>query len=142
MHGTPVPLSRAPVEPQAARGRRVLVVEDNSDNAESMRLLLEVVGCEVWVAATGPDGVRLAASCRPEVVLCDIGLPGLDGYGVAAALRRDPSTAAARLVAVSGYGSDQVRRRCREAGFDRHFTKPVDPGVLVELVATAPALPA
>jgi CheY-like chemotaxis protein len=61
---------------------------------------------------------------------------------VAAALRRDPATAPARLVAVTGYGSDQVRRRCREAGFDRYFTKPVDPEVLVELVATAPALPA
>ncbi len=131
-------LERMPAE----RARRVLVVEDNPDSAESLRLLLEFFGYEVAVAATGPEGVRLARAVRPDVVLCDIGLPGLDGFGVAAALRRDSATAAARLVAVTGYGSEEVRRRCREVGFDRYFTKPVDPDLLVDLVATAPALPA
>jgi two-component system CheB/CheR fusion protein len=146
MHGSSVSLMaahRATAERrQAVGGRRVLVVEDNPDIAESLRLLLEFFGYEVWVAATGPEGVRLALARRPDVVLCDIGLPGLDGFGVAAALRRDPATAAARLVAITGYGSDEVRRRCREVGFDRYFTKPVDPDVLVDLVATAPALSA
>jgi CheY-like chemotaxis protein len=145
MHGTPgslaVPRRGALDRLPAERRRRVLVVEDNPDNAESLRLLLEFFGHEVWVAATGPDGVRLAQAMRPDVVFCDIGLPGLDGFGVAAALRRDPATAAVRLVAVTGYGSDQVGERCREVGFDGHFTKPVDPRVLVELAATAPALP-
>jgi CheY-like chemotaxis protein len=116
-------------------------VEDNPDSAESLRLLLEFFGHEVWVAATGPEGVRLARAQRPEVVLCDIGLPGLDGFGVAAALRQDPTTAGTHLVAITGYGSDQTRSRCREVGFDRYFTKPVDPDVLVELVAAAPGLP-
>jgi len=146
MHGTSSPFAgphrRVFDAPPAGAGRRVLVVEDNPDCAESLRLLLEFHGCAVWVAATGPDGVRLARACRPEVVFCDIGLPGLDGFGVAAALRRDPVAAAARLVAITGYGSDPVRRRCREAGFDHYYTKPVDPEVLVELVATAPPLPA
>ncbi len=146
MHGSTVSraaprggaLNRRPAEPR----RRVLVVEDNPDSAESLRLLLEFFGYEVWVAATGPEGVRLARSRRPDIVLCDIGLPGLDGFGVAAALRADPATAAARLVAITGYGTDEVRRRCREVGFDRYFTKPVDPDVLVGLVAAAPALSA
>jgi CheY-like chemotaxis protein len=145
MHGTPGPFPgphRLPLGgPAAPRGRRVLVVEDNPDGAETLRMLLEFYGYEVWVAATGPEGVRMAHARRPEVVLCDIGLPGLDGFGVAAALRRDPATASARLVAITGYGSDQVRRRCREVGFDGYFTKPVDPEVLVELVASAPPLP-
>jgi CheY-like chemotaxis protein len=64
---------------------------------------------------------------RPDVVLCDIGLPGLDGYGVASALRRGPETAAVRLIAVTGYGDEEDRRRSREAGFDVHLVKPVDP---------------
>jgi CheY-like chemotaxis protein len=121
-------------------GRRILVVEDNPDCADSMCLLLQFFGHEVWVARTGPEGVRLAHACRPDVVLCDIGLPGLDGFGVADALRQDPATAGAHLVAITGYGSDQVRCRCREAGFDRYFTKPIDPAVLIELLAEAPAL--
>jgi CheY-like chemotaxis protein len=119
--------------------RRVLVIEDNTDAAQSLRLLLEFFGHEVWVAGTGPDGVRLARAERPDVVLCDIGLPGLDGFGVAEALRRDPTTAGARLIAITGYGSDQVRGRCHEVGFDRYFTKPVDPEVLLALVGDAPA---
>ncbi len=143
MHGPHNPLAgphRGALD-RPERRRRVLVVEDNQDNAESLRLLLEFFGYEVAVAATGPDGVRLARAGRPDVVLCDIGLPGLDGFGVAAALRQDPATAGAYLVAVTGYGSEPVRRRCREVGFDRYFTKPVDPDVLIQLIATVPALP-
>jgi len=138
MHGTPG--SEGAILDASAQetGRRVLIVEDNPDSADSLRLLLQFFGHEVWVARTGPDGVRLARACRPDVVLCDIGLPGLDGFGVAAALRRDPATAAAQLVAITGYGSDQVRCRCREVGFDRYFTKPVDPDVLIKLLAAGP----
>ena len=74
---------------------------------------------------------------RPEVVICDIGLPGLDGYGVAAALRRNPDTASARLIALTGYGQDEDRRRAREAGFDEHLTKPADPTALEALLAAS-----
>jgi CheY-like chemotaxis protein len=138
MHGTPG--SKGAILDASAHepGRRVLIVEDNPDCADSLRMLLQFFGHEVWVARTGPDGVRLARARRPDVVLCDIGLPGLDGFGVAAALRQDPATAAAHLVAITGYGSDQVQSRCREVGFDRYFTKPVDPDVLIKLLAAGP----
>jgi PAS domain S-box-containing protein len=119
---------------QVAR-RRVLVVEDNPDTAESLRMLVELWGHEVRVAGTGPDGVEEARRFRPDVVLCDIGLPGLDGYGVARELRRHTATAGARLVAVTGYGTDDDRRRSREAGFDLHLVKPVGPEELRYAVA-------
>ena len=108
-------------------GMRVLVVEDNRDAADSLRLLLGLYGYEVAVAYCGHGGVRAAQQYRPDVVLCDIGLPGLDGYAVASRLRQNPSTAKARLIAVTAYGQDEDRRRSHEAGFEQHLVKPVDP---------------
>jgi two-component system CheB/CheR fusion protein len=105
---------------------RVRVIEDQPDTADSLRLLLELTGYEVGVAYSGTEGVRLAEEWRPDVVLSDIGLPDLDGYGVARALRKNPATSAARLIAVTGYGSEADRRRCREVGFEHHFVKPLD----------------
>jgi CheY-like chemotaxis protein len=133
-----LPLARARRAPQPAPAaaveevprRRILVVEDNRDAADTLREVLELAGHEVAVAYEGPAGVEAARKFHPEVVLCDLGLPGMDGYAVAAELRRDPATAATRLIAVSGYGQDEDRRRSLEAGFDRHLIKPVD---LVEL---------
>ncbi len=125
-------------QPTMSHGRRILIVEDNRDCAQSLRLLLEFLGHDVCVATTGTEGVRLARTIRPEVVLCDIGLPELDGFGVATALRQHPETAGSHLIAITGYGSDQTRLRCCEVGFDRYFTKPVDPDVLVELLAALP----
>jgi CheY-like chemotaxis protein len=113
---------------------RILVVEDHCDAAETLRLLLELLGHQVKVAHSGPEGVRAAGQWRPDVVLCDIGLPGLDGYGVARALRQDQATAKARLVAVTGYGQEEDRRRAFEAGFDHHLTKPVGPEELETLL--------
>jgi PAS domain S-box-containing protein len=113
---------------------RILVVEDNRDAADSLRMLLELLGHAVTVAYSGPDGVQAARAWRPDVVLCDIGLPGLDGYGVAGELRHDPATARARLIAVTGYGRDEDRQRAREAGFDHHLTKPVEAGDLRSLL--------
>ena len=109
---------------------RILVVEDNRDSADSLRLLLEFSGHEVAVAYSGHDGVLAAEQYQPDVVLCDIGLPGLDGYGVARKLRANPATAKARLIAVTAYGQDEDRRRSHEAGFEQHLVKPVDPGTL------------
>ncbi|HKV09558.1 MAG TPA: response regulator, partial [Thermoanaerobaculia bacterium] len=81
------------------------------------------------------QGLGRARELRPEVVLCDIGLPGeLDGYGVARAFRADPDLASARLIALTGYGQEEDRRRALEAGFDTHLTKPADPEVLKRLV--------
>jgi CheY-like chemotaxis protein len=115
---------------------RILVVEDNRDAAESLRILLELLGNVVSLAFTGPDGVRLAHQLQPDVVLCDIGLPGgLDGFGVATELRQDPATAKVRLIAITGYGSENDRERARKAGFDYHLTKPADPEALQQLLA-------
>ena len=124
--------------PHAGRALRVLIVEDNRDAAETLRVFLELSGHEVMVAHTGLEGLEAARNLRPGVVLCDLGLPGLDGYGVARALRADPATVQARLIAVSGYGQEEDQRRCREAGFDLHMTKPVDPVSLRRLLASLP----
>jgi CheY-like chemotaxis protein len=117
--------------------RRVLVVEDNLDVAESLRDLLELFGCAVEVAYSGPAGVETARRFRPHVVLCDIGLPGMDGYQVAVLLRQDAETAPARLLAISGYGQEEDLLRSRAAGFDEHLTKPVDIAVLERVVMDA-----
>jgi CheY-like chemotaxis protein len=109
------------------RQLRVLVIEDNRATADSLRLLLDLRGHEARVAYDGLAGVRAAQDWPPDVVLCDIGLPGLDGYGVAAALRDHPATAQARLIAVTAYGSEEDRRRSARVGFGRHLVKPVDP---------------
>ena len=117
---------------------RILIVEDNRDAADSLRLLLEVLGHEVQAAYTGPDGVRIALEWRPEVVLCDIGLPDLDGYGVATRLRHDPAMLGARLIAVTGYGSEEDRHRAFQSGFDYHVTKPAVPTELLQLLGPGP----
>jgi CheY-like chemotaxis protein len=127
--------TRMPAADRARRRTRVVIVEDNRDVADSLGYLLGLRGYEVRVAHTGPEGVRLAQEWPPEVVLCDIGLPGLDGFGVAAALRQHPATARARLIAVTAYDSDADRQHSQEVGFERHLVKPVDPGVLLEVLA-------
>jgi CheY-like chemotaxis protein len=114
---------------------RVLLIEDNVETADSLRLLLEFVGHEVAVAHTGPAGVEAATQWAPDAVVCDIGLPGLDGWGVARALRGQPATRAARLIAISGYDSQADRERSLQAGFDHHLAKPADPEELFRLLA-------
>jgi CheY-like chemotaxis protein len=125
----------AAAEPRPAGAPlRVLIVEDNWDAASSLGFLLGLSGHEVRVASNGPDGLRAALDWTPDAVLCDLGLPGLNGWGVARALRRDPRTARARLIAVSGYGTAEDRRRSHEAGFEHHVEKPADPNVLERLL--------
>jgi PAS domain S-box-containing protein len=116
---------------------RILVVEDNADAAESLRRLLDLHGHEVRVADNGIDGVAEAKRCHPDAVVCDIGLPGMDGYAVATALRGDPETARARLIAVTGYGRAEDRARALSSGFDDHIVKPADPEVLLRKLAVA-----
>ncbi|HZT82863.1 MAG TPA: PAS domain S-box protein, partial [Gemmataceae bacterium] len=128
-----------PARPEAPAPRRVLIIEDSPDNAESLRLLLEMAGHSVAVALNGPAGLEAARGHRPDVVLCDIGLPGgTDGYAVARALRGDPATATAYLVALTGYGAEEDQRRAVEAGFDLHLTKPVDFANLQAVLAELP----
>jgi CheY-like chemotaxis protein len=124
-------------EVPASRGLNVLVVEDNHDMADSLREVLEIAGLSVRVAHDGPSGVAAARAQRPQVILCDIGLPGgMDGYEVARAIRADASLRAVRLVALTGYGEPEDRRRSKQAGFDSHVTKPADPQALLGLVVS------
>ena len=113
---------------------RVLVVDDNEDGAESLAELVRAWDCDACTAPDGPTALRLATEYRPHVVFLDIGMPGMDGYEVARALRAGPADPAL-LVALTGYGQDEDRERAREAGFDRHLTKPVDPKTLRELLS-------
>lgn len=110
----------------APTARRVLVVDDNIDAAETLGMLLELSGHQVSLAHSGPDAVDAVRSFAPDLVFLDIGLPGLDGYGVARAVRGDASITQPRLVALTGWGTDEDRRRAREAGFDGHLVKPVE----------------
>ena len=116
--------------PDGGRRAAILVVEDNPDAAATMRDFLELSGHEVELAASGADGVQAAREFHPEVVLCDIGLPGHGRLRGGRELRAIPRPARAKLIAVTGYGRDEDRRRSKEAGFDLHLTKPVDPAKL------------
>ncbi|MGI5862539.1 MAG: PAS domain S-box protein, partial [Myxococcales bacterium] len=128
----PKPALEQPVE------RRVLVIEDNRDTADTIRDILELAGHRVEVAYSGPEGLARAREMRPDVVLCDIGLPGMDGYAIARAIRADPTLAGILLVAVTGYARPGDRRRAVESGFDRHITKPPSIEQLESVVAEAP----
>lgn len=113
---------------------RIVVVEDHVDTAELMLEILASAGHEVLAAYTGRDGIDAARRLCAEVVLCDVGLPDIDGYAVARALRAEPCTARARLVALTGYDGDEERLRARQAGFDLHVVKPIDPLELESLI--------
>ena len=108
------------------KSSRILVVDDNVDTARGMARLLKLLGHEVAVAHDGPEGIEAARRHRPEFVLLDIGLPGMDGYEVASRLRREECCKDAVIIAVSGYGQEEDRRRSKEAGFDHHLIKPLD----------------
>ncbi|MFO0609976.1 MAG: ATP-binding protein [Polyangiales bacterium] len=116
--------------------RRVLVVDDNPDALETAALLLELLGHEVRAAANGVEALAVAAEFAPDLVLCDIGLPLMDGYEVARRLRADPRFAGVRLVALTGYGRDEDAQRSRASGFDAHLVKPFDLDKFARALAT------
>jgi CheY-like chemotaxis protein len=130
----PAPAVRTVTEP-AAVGRHILVVEDNPDGRESLRDLLEIWGYQVSLATDGPEGVDKALSIHPDVALVDIGLPGLDGNEVARRIRSALGSDEISLIAMTGYGQPEDRRRALQAGFDRYLVKPVDPNILSQLLA-------
>jgi PAS domain S-box-containing protein len=115
----------------------ILVVEDNRDAAATLQELLQLQGHRVEVVHSGPEAVAQARTFRPAVILCDIGLPGMDGFRVAEALRSDPATASVCLIAISGYGQDEDQARARASGFDAHMTKPVNMEELEQFLCTA-----
>jgi PAS domain S-box-containing protein len=125
----------APVAVAAPVRHRVLVIEDNADSAEALQALLELCGHEVRVASNGPDGIRIAHDVRPQVVLCDIGLPGMDGYAIANAFRTDSELRSTFLIALTGYARQEDVARATAAGFNRHLAKPVSPERLMELIS-------
>ena len=119
---------------QSAR-LRVLVVDDNRDAADSLTLLLGLAGHEARTAYSGLEALALARELDPDVILLDLGMPGMDGYEVARELRRDAATKDATLVALTGWGQDEDRKRSAEAGFDHHLTKPVAFDVVQRVLA-------
>jgi signal transduction histidine kinase len=114
--------------------RRILVVDDKEDAAQSLAMLLRLKGHEVQVALDGPAALELARSCRAEVALLDIGMQGMDGYELARRLRQEPDGQSILLIALTGWGQADDRQRSQEAGFDYHLVKPVDPESLQELL--------
>ena len=136
--GNAAPHHGLPAEAASAgAGRRVLVVEDNLDAAETLGMMLTTHGHDVTVVTDSDAAIPAARAARPDVVLLDIGLPGMDGYQLARRLREHPETRGAYLIAVSGYGQDRDRARSADAGFDLHLTKPVEPAHLVEAIGSA-----
>jgi len=115
---------------------RVLVVDDNVDAAESLADLLRALGHDVRTAHDGPTGLEAATDFRPDVMLLDIGLPGLDGYEVAKRLRRQPLFKSLVLAAMTGYGQDSDKDKSKEAGFDHHLVKPADFEKVQQILAT------
>ena len=121
--------------PSQAAGSRILIIEDNVDAAETLQMLLAISGYDARAAYDPAAALEVAREFRPEVVLCDIGLPGKDGYQVARELRALPETRSAFLVALTGYGHEEDRKRASQAGFDAFQVKPVEPDALQALLA-------
>jgi two-component system, sensor histidine kinase len=115
--------------------RRILVVDDNRDAAESLAILLRMLGHDVRTVYDGPQAIAQAEIYRPDLLLLDIGLPGMDGYEVARRLRLEPRASGAKLVALTGYAREEDRRRAQAAGFDYHLVKPVAFESLKKLLA-------
>jgi len=134
----PAPRADAPAQaqpPSAPAGASVLVVDDNLPSADALAGLLRLSGYRAQAVHDGREAIAEAQRLRPDVVLLDIGLPGLDGYQVAEQLRRVPGMESATIIAITGYGEDHARRRSREVGFDHHLVKPVDYDNLLALLA-------
>jgi two-component system CheB/CheR fusion protein len=132
------PSSTVSLAERPAPGRRVLVIEDNSDASETLKEALSLNGHDVQTANDGARGLALAETFRPEVVICDIGLPGMDGYAVARAFRAAERLRGVYLVALSGYARPADRQRAAEAGFNQHVAKPSSLTGLARLIAEAP----
>ena len=127
----------SPVTPKKAlgAGRRILIVDDNIDSSDIMQILLEGQGHEIQTVVDGRSCIKAVQIFKPEIILLDIGLPGMDGYEVARRLRKLPETEKVLLIAISGYGQAEDLRKSKEAGFDHHLVKPADPGKLNALIS-------
>src|ERR1051325_8356960 len=131
------PQPEEPAVPSSARHCRVLVVDDNEDSVDSLAMLLEMMGHEVRTANDGDRALDLAREFRPEVGILDIGLPKMNGYELASRLREQPWGKDVVLVALTGWGQEEHRRRSAESGFNHHLTKPVELDMLAQILADA-----
>jgi len=114
-------------QPSPGAGKyRILVIEDNRDAADTIKLFLNLEGYEVQAVYNGSDGLEAARNFRPRVILCDIGLPGIDGYQVVRRLRQDAEFSSIYAIALTGYGRDEDQKNARDAGFNLHLIKPID----------------
>jgi CheY-like chemotaxis protein len=137
--GTPAPGVPPPRPATADRPLRILVVDDNADSARSMALLQSRRGHETRAAFTGPEALAAAAEFLPEVVLLDLGLPGMDGYEVARQIRAQPALGQTRIFAMTGYGTPEDRAQSKAGGFDEHLVKPIDLEILRALLQSPAA---
>jgi CheY-like chemotaxis protein len=132
----PAPARAAPIaDPRVGPRLRILVADDNSDSVETMALLLEFMGHEVRTAGDGQQAVEAAEAFRPAVVLLDIGMPRMNGYEAARAIRREPWGQGMLLIALTGWGQEEDRQRAFDAGFDRHFVKQIAPEAIADVLA-------
>jgi CheY-like chemotaxis protein len=120
-----------------AAPRRILVVDDNVDSASSLAALLSMTGNQTRMAHDGVEAVQAAEQFRPDLVLLDLGLPGLNGFEACRRIREQPWSRNTVMVALTGWGHEDYRRKSQAAGFDHHMVKPVDPAALMELLETA-----
>jgi CheY-like chemotaxis protein len=118
--------------------RRVLVVDDNRDAADTLGILLEYLGADAHVVHSGEMALQCLSSFKPSAILLDLGMPGMDGIEVARRLRQEPEGREVVLIALTGWGQEDDRRRTKEAGFNHHLVKPIDLSVLQELLASVP----
>jgi CheY-like chemotaxis protein len=130
----PQPASAETTQPRSTP-QRILIADDNADSAESMGMLLRLMGNDVRIASDGLDAVEQAAAFQPDIVLMDIGMPRLDGYEAARRIRNQAWSRDTLLVAVTGWGPSDSSEQATAAGFDCHFTKPLDPAELRRLVS-------
>src|SRR6185503_5387251 len=124
----------SPVESDSQPQRRVMIVDDNRDSADSLAMLMEITGNKTYLAHDGVEAVAAIEKYRPEVVLLDIGLPGLDGHEVCRRVREQPWGKDIVMIALTGWGQEDDRRRSEEAGFNGHLVKPVDYDELLQLL--------
>jgi PAS domain S-box-containing protein len=135
------PLAPTPPPPSLAIARRVLVADDNRDGAEIMAVLLQQYGYDVKVAHSGPDALTTAAQIEPAIAILDIGMPGMNGYEVARRMRAEDWGKQMMLIALTGWGQEEDKKKALEAGFDHHLIKPIDPDALEALMAAGTAAP-
>lgn len=135
----PSDITQAPaIEPALSPQRRILIVDDNRDSADSLAMLLEITGNKTCIAHDGIEAIEAIKEHRPELVLLDIGLPKLDGHEVCRHVRQQPWGKDIVMIALTGWGQDDDRRKSREAGFNGHLVKPVDYDTLLELLKSSP----